>query len=90
MTGRSTCSIFGLALLLFGCASQPQFITKTETVEVPVMRIVPVPAALTDDCQPAPLTGTSIEAILSRLASVETALADCRDQLSRIRALPLN
>ena len=74
--------------LLAGCCSTPTVVTRTVTVEVPVEHIVPVPAALSADCPPAPLADLTLAGVLDRLASAEGALACARDQLAKIRALP--
>jgi hypothetical protein len=76
-----------LIACLTGCAATPTVVTKTITVEVPVERIVPVPAPLTVDCAPAALAGTTLQGILDRLTTVEGALADCRDRMTQIRNL---
>lgn len=75
-------------LVLGGCCGQPKIIVRTETIEVPVPTVVAVPVELSADCPPSPLPEKlTIGAIFDRLASVETALARCRRQLTQIRAL---
>ena len=96
ITEISKVTIAALALLLAilfagmltGCAPAPTVVTRTITIEKPVEHIVPVPAALSADCVPAPLADATVGAALDRLASAEGALADCRDHLAKIRALP--
>lgn len=81
-------ALITIAACLAGCQTSP-VVVKTERVEIPVPGPVqPIPPALSQDCPPAPLAGTALSQILDRLASVEQALATCRDQLRRIRALP--
>jgi hypothetical protein len=82
------CALVLLAIALTSCSTPPVVVTKTETVHVSVPGPAQkVPAALSADCPPDPLTGTTLGAILARLSSVETALARCRIQLGQIRAL---
>jgi hypothetical protein len=82
------CALVLLAIALTSCSTPPVVVTKTETVQVSVPGPAQkVPAALSADCPPDPLTGTTLGAILARLSSVETALARCRIQLGQIRAL---
>jgi hypothetical protein len=69
-----------------GCC-KPELVTKTVTERVEVPKIVAVPAELTADCAPAPLKDRTLGSVLDRLSSVELALAQCRDQLGKIRAL---
>jgi hypothetical protein len=80
--------VIAYIIVLTACATTaPVVLTKTVTVDVPVEKLVAVPAALTADCPAAPLANTTIGAALDRLASVESALTQCRSQLSAIKAL---
>lgn len=71
-----------------GCATAPAPVVKTVTVEVPVPVVQKVPEALTADCPPPALDGTTVGGALDRLAGVEAALAACRSELAKIRSLP--
>ena len=78
-----------VAIALTSCSSTPPTVvtkTVTQIVNVPGP-VQKVPAALSADCPPDPLTGTTIGAVLARLASLESALGRCRIELEQIRAL---
>ena len=74
-------------LALAGCQSAPPPVIITKTVPVPIEVPVAVPAALSQDCPPAALAGSSVGDVLARLAAAEAALAACRDRLAKVRSL---
>lgn len=75
------------ALALSGCQSAPKPIQPPKVVEVPVTKIVPVPAELTGPCrQPAKQDNSVAEAV--RLANErKAALDECSGRMARIRSL---
>lgn len=77
-------ALTALLLATVGCASQP---VLPKTVEVEVVRVVPVPEELSRDCDPVPKREDSYaEAI--RLANARAAsLAECSARMQRIRDL---
>lgn len=76
-----------LLLLLAGCSSTPVVVDHTRTVTVYVKVEKKLDPAFLADCQPEPLQGTTVEAALARLASVETCLSTLTGQLDKLRAL---
>jgi hypothetical protein len=77
-----------LALLSLPACTRTIYVDRPRLVEVPVPVYTAIPAELTADCPPEPLTGTTVGDVLGRLRSVELALAQCRGQLGLIRAVP--
>jgi hypothetical protein len=77
-----------MVVAVAGCCSRPPALDDPRTVTVQVPVVQSVPAALVADCVPEPLAGTTIDAVLARLVSVEDCLATMRDQAARLRALP--
>lgn len=75
---------------LAGCGSAPP-VFRDRVIKIPVPVRAELDPRLTADCEPrsdVPSSGPlPISAVLDRLASVEEALAQCRNQLSEIRGL---
>lgn len=76
-----------LVLPLLGGATCERRVTVPEIVEVPVVKVVEVPAELSRDCDPVPKREDSYaEAI--RLANARAAsLAECSGRMKQIREL---
>lgn len=74
-----------ILLLLAGCQSKGPVVPKT--VRVPVEKIVPVPAALTEPCDEVPKRAETVEEAV-RLANARLAsLKACNARLGEIRGL---
>jgi hypothetical protein len=75
-----------VALLLLAGCSHTIALDKPRVITVTVPVVEAVDPALVADCQPVPLAGTTVGAILERLDVVEDCLARLRDQLAGLRA----
>lgn len=72
-------------LLLAGCQTTPTVLDKPRTVTVKVPVVQAIDPVLTADCQPTGLAGTTVGALLDRLASAEDCVAKLRAQTQALR-----
>lgn len=86
---RSTLPLSVLLMLTACAGGPPPVVYRDRTVEIPTPVVEKLPESLTADCQPdyeLPAGGAlPVSALLSRLSSVEDALATCRYRLAQIR-----
>ena len=72
---------------LTACVHEPTIVERTRDVEIRVPVVQPIDARLSADCAPAFQYGekVTVDDVISRLMAVETALSQCRGQLTEIR-----
>lgn len=75
------------ALLLAGCAHQPERPKLPEKVHVAVEKLVPVDERLTQPCPATQAASRTVEAVVSAYNANLIALQDCNTRMGEIRAL---
>lgn len=76
-----------IALALAGCASQPEKPSLPQVVHVPVVKLVPVDARLTQPCPVKRANARTVEAVVAAYNANVAALEDCDARMGEIRAL---
>ncbi|AEM50811.1 Rz1-like lysis system protein LysC [Stenotrophomonas maltophilia] len=75
------------ALMLAGCAHQPERPKLPEKVHVTVEKLVPVDDRLTQPCPATRAASRTVEAVVSAYNANLVALQDCNTRMGDIRAL---
>jgi hypothetical protein len=75
------------ALLLAGCAHQPERPKLPEKVYVTVDKLLPVDERLTQPCPATRAASRTVEAVVSAYNANLLALQDCNNRMGEIRAL---
>ena len=75
------------AMLLTGCAHQPERPKLPEKVHVTVEKLVPVDDRLTQPCPATRAASRTVEAVVGAYNANLIALQDCNTRMGEIRAL---